>query len=603
MRRLFVTLALLVPLAASAADTPADRLHALFERDWAWRLEHNPEYATTIGEHRFDDRLSDTTLAASRQALAHERRMLDALRGIDRDQLTGQDQLSYDLFADDEERKLALAAFYPYDPQPITAQDGIQIRFAQLVAEMPFETSADYRNYIARIEALPAYVDGVIEQMREGMRTGWTAPKTIMEPVPEQLRAMREHLVDGPLGAPFRAIPATIPKDVRDALAQDGPWALKELAAPALAKLEAFVRDEYLPAARSSIAASDLPGGPAWYALLAQNATTTGMTPAEIHALGLKEVARLKALTQEAIARTGFRGSFASFAAFAHSDPRLFYANGADLLARYRRTIARAYAQLPDIVATLPQEELMVKPIQPGAASQQITAYYEAGTPDKPAALVVNTARLDAQPLWEIETLALHEGVPGHHLQVARAHELTGLPAFRRYGWYDAFGEGWATYAETLGPELGFYKDAFSAFGHLNDQLFRAARLVVDTGIHALGWSRQQAIDYLDANTANAPSDNAIEVDRYIARPGQALSYKIGQLKIQALREQAQAALGQRFDERRFHDAMLANGPLPLPLLETQIARWIAAEASATPAPAAMPDEQFGAPKAQTGQE
>jgi uncharacterized protein (DUF885 family) len=583
MRRLFAILALFAPLAAGAADSAADQARALFDRDWQWRLQQQPEFATTIGEHRYDARLSDTSLAAMRESTAHEKRMLDAIRDIDRSQLTGQDRLSYDLFVDDKERKLAAAAFYPYDPQPVTAQDGIHIRFVQLVAQMPFATELDYRNYIARLEALPRHVDGLLEQMREGMRTGWTAPKIIVRPVPALLREMREHLVDGALGAPFRSIPATIAKEVRDELAQAGPAALLGSAAPALQKLEEFIRVEYLPATRESIAASALPAGQAWYTFLLRSATGTDMSAFDVNALGLKEVARIKERMPGAIERTGFHGSFAQFIAFARNDPRLFYKDPEALLARYRRAIERATARLPALVGAIPAEEIVVKPVQQAGAARQGSVYYQAASADSPAALVVNTARLEAHPLWEVETLALHEAVPGHHLQVARSHELTALPEFRRFGWYPAFGEGWATYAETLGPEIGFYKDPFSAFGHLNDQLFRAARLVVDTGIHALGWSRRQAIDYLNANTANPPADNEVEVDRYIAQPGQALGYKIGQLRIQALRDKAQAVLGRRFDERRFHDTVLGNGALPLSLLDQEAGRWLDSEAAAGP--------------------
>jgi uncharacterized protein (DUF885 family) len=579
MRRMFAILVLLAPLLA-AAQTATEQAHALFERDWQWRMLHQPELATTVGDHRYDGTLADTSLAASRTALDHERRMLDAIRAVDRGELAGQDRISYDLFVDDKERKLAAAAFYPYEPQPVTAQNGLQVRLPQLVAQMPFAREEDYRNYIARLEALPRHVDGLIEQMREGMRTGWTAPRVTVRAVPEMLRELREHLADGALGAPFRAIPATIDKQVRDALPAAGAAALAGSAAPALQKLEDFISNEYLPAARETIAASSLPGGQAWYAVLARNATTTDLTPAEIHALGLKEVARIRGEMQAAIARTGFRGSFAQFAAFARSDPRLFTTQPDTLLARYRRTFERARDQLPELFATVPREDIAVKPMQRAGAEQQVAAYYEAGTPERVAALVVNTSRLDTRPIWEIDTLALHEAVPGHHVQVARAHEIDGLPAFRRFGWYVAFGEGWALYAEGLGPRIGFYKDAFSAFGHLNDELFRAARLVVDTGIHSMGWTRQQALDYLNANTANTLLDNDAEVDRYIAQPGQALGYKIGQLRIVALRDKAQAALGPRFDLRRFHNAVIDNGPLPLALLDTEIDRWIASQAA-----------------------
>lgn len=588
MRRLFAILVLCTPLAA-VAETPAEQARALFERDWQWHLQHQPELATGIGDHRYDNALSDTSLAAQRAATEHEKRMLDAIKAIDRAQLTVQDQISYDLFVDDKERKLAAVSFYQFDPYPLTAQNGIQVRLPQLVAQMPFATEADYRNYIARLQAVPHHVDGLIEQMRFGMRNGWTAPKVIVQPVPGQLHALREHLADGVVGAPLRALPATIDKDVREQLATAGQAALTQAVAPALQRLEDFVAKEYLPAARDSIAASSLPGGQPWYAFLVRSATTTNMTPAEINALGLKEVARLRGEVQSAIARTGFHGSFAQFIVFAHSDPRLFYSDADALLARYRRTLQRARAHLPDILATVPDEDITVKPIQAAGAEQQPAAYYEPGNDGRTAALVVNTARLNTRPMWEVDTLTLHEAVPGHHTQVARAHELDKLPAFRRNGWYVAFGEGWAQYAESLGAQMGFYKDAFSAFGHLNDELFRAVRLVVDTGIHSLNWSRQQAVDYMNANTANSPSDNEVEVDRYIAQPGQALGYKIGQLRILALREKAQAALGPKFDLRRFHNAVIDNGPLPLAVLEREIDRWIALENAPPKAEPAKP--------------
>jgi uncharacterized protein (DUF885 family) len=582
MRRLFATLILLCPLAALAADA-TDPAHALFERDWQWRLKHQPEFATSVGDHRYDALLADTSLAEQAAVIEHARRMLDLARQIDRAQLAGQDRISWDLFTGDQERVLARAAFVAFDPQPVSAQDGLQIRFPQLVAQMPFVTEDDYRNYIARLNALPRHVDGIIEQMREGIRTGWTAPKAIMAGLPAQLRTMREHVPDGALGAPFQRLPATIPEETRTQLAADGAAALRT-AAGALQKLEDFVRTDYLPAARTSIGAAGLPGGAAWYAYLVKTATTTALAPAEIHALGTKEVARLRAEMEATAARTGFKGSYPQFVAFARSDPRLFPANADALLERYRRTIARIQAQLSTQFGTIPQEELAVKPVQQTGADTQGGAYYEAGTPDRVAALVVNTSRLDTRPLWEVETLALHEGVPGHHLQVARAHAIDGLPAFRRHAWYPAFGEGWALYAEGLGPQLGLMRDPFSQFGRLADEQLRAARLVVDTGIHALGWPRQQAVDWLNANTANPPSDNEVEVDRMIAQPGQALAYKTGQLRIAALRARAQAALGPRFDVRAFHDAVLDNGALPLDVLEKRIDQWIATQPTPEPA-------------------
>ncbi|MEH6433502.1 DUF885 domain-containing protein [Massilia sp. DD77] len=606
MRHLFASLALLVPLAAGAvalgpatpAPSAAEQAGKLFERDWQWQLRRAPERATGLGEQRHNALLSDTSLAARAAALEHEREMLEAAREIDRGRLEGQALLSYELFLFDKQQRLDAGALTPFDPQPLTAYDGLQVRLPRLVAQMPFATEEDYRAYIARLKALPAHVDGLVEQLRAGLKAGWPMPKAALRGVPDALRSLREGLAEGALGAPFKRIPAAIAPEVREALQAAGAAALNDSAAPALRKLEDFLRTDYLPLARDSIGASNLPDGAAWYALLVRQATSTELTPAEIHALGLKEVARLRAEVAALVPRTGFRADAGKFLVFARSDPRLFFPDADTLLGRYRRALARAANKLPAVVSAAPAAGLAVKPMT-AAGPGQPAAYYEAGSEGRSAALVVNVADLPARPIWQVDTIALHEGLPGHHLQAARAQELD-LPAFRRHAWHPAFGEGWATYAETLGPELGFFQDPFSLFGHLNEQVFRAARLVVDTGIHALGWQRQQAIDYLNAHTANPPADNEAEVDRYIAQPARALSYKIGQLRILALRKKARAALGERFDLRRFHDAVLGNGALPLPLLERQVERWIASESKP---PAAPPSSPASAPVPPQGKE
>lgn len=563
--------------SVQAAETPSAQAAQLYERDWQWQLRHAPEKATALGEHRYNAWLADTTLAGRTATLAHERAMLAAAQAIDRTQLAGEDQVSWNLFVADKERLIAALALTPFDPLPITAYDGLQVRLPRLVAQMPFATDADYLTYLARLQALPAHVDGLLEQLRAGREANWTIPKAAIAPVPDALRALREKLIDGPLGAPFQRIPATIAPEVREQLRAAGKAALSDLVAPSLRKLEDYLRQGYVPAARDSIGAAALPGGPAWYAQLVKHGTTTDMTPAQVHALGLQEVARLRAEIERLIPRTGFRGGFPEFIAFARSDRRLFFNDPAALLDRYRRTLALAQARVGRVATLVPAAGIVVKPMGAASGSGQPAAYYEAGSAERTAALVVDTARLDARPIWQVDTIALHEAVPGHHLQAARASELD-LPAFRRHGWYDAFGEGWATYAEGLGPELGLFQDPFSLFGHLNEEMFRAARLVVDTGIHALGWSRQQAIDYLTTHTANPLRDNEAEVDRYIARPGQALAYQIGHLRILALRTQARAALGELFDLRRFHDNLLGGGALPLPELDRRVKRWIAAE-------------------------
>ncbi|MGJ9418504.1 DUF885 domain-containing protein [Massilia sp. CMS3.1] len=593
MRRLLALL-LFTALFHGAARSAPGPAAALFERDWQWRLEQHPEYATSLGERHYNERLSDLAPGAARARRDQARAMLEEARAIDRTGLSPQERLSLDLFVFDKERQLATRAFTIVDPQPLTTWDGLHVRLPRLVAQTPFGSEDDYRNYIARLKALPGHVDGLIEALREGMRSGWMAPKASVRGVPELLRALRERLTEGPLAAPLRRIPATIDVTVREELLAAGTAALNDSAAPALRRLEEFVRSEYLPAARDTLGASSLPGGPGYYAFLARNATGSELTPLELHALGIKEVARIRAAMLQTIRHTGFRGSLPQFLAFARSDKRLFARDPEALLTRYRRVIERAQAGLPALFGTIPAEEIGVKRLGQAGAGGQVAAYYEAGTLDRSAALVVNTERLGSQPLWEVETLALHEAVPGHHLQVARARSLRELPAFRRNGWDDAFGEGWATYAESLGPELGLFRDPFSRFGYLNDDMFRAARLVVDTGIHALGWSRQQALDYLNTHTANAPQDNEVEVDRYIAQPAQALSYKAGQLRIKALREKAQAALGLRFDARRFHDALLGNGVLPLPLLEREMNKWLSVQVNGPETPATPPGKRPG---------
>jgi uncharacterized protein (DUF885 family) len=576
-----VLAALLAPISlASHAVTPQQQLKTLFDNDWQWTLRHQPEYATQVGDKRYNDRLSDTSLAGSRENNAHQKEMLDQVKQIDRNTLAGQDLISYDMFVYEKTRAVEAAQFYEYNPEPLTHMDGIQITLPQLVEQMPFGNAKDYHNYLARLRAVPKHIDGIIEQLQHGMETGWMEPKVTTQLIPDQLKEFVARLDDGTLAEPFKKMPLSIPKSTRERLRQESTRVLHGNVAPALRKLEAFVREQYLPKCRDTIAASALPGGPAWYGFAVRHGTTTSMTPQEIHALGLREVARIQAEVQTVMNQVGFKGSRTDFAKFLNSDPRFYYTNANDLLNGYRDIIRRAQAGLPKLFATIPRQAVDVKPVPEVGAENQVGAYYEAGTPDgsRIGYFVANTSKLESRPKWAMESLTLHEAVPGHHLQTARAQELKDLPNFRRFGWYNAFDEGWALYAETLGGDLGFYTDPYSKAGNLDAELFRAARLVVDTGIHAFGWSRQQAIDYLNANTTNPPSDNAVEIDRYIVWPGQALGYKIGQLKIKALRERAEKALGPKFDLRTFHNAVIDSGPLPLDMLDAEIDRWIAAQ-------------------------
>ena len=583
MQKILLTILFFVLAPLTHAATLQQQSNALFDADWQWTMRNSPEFATMVGDTRYNDRLADSSLAASRASNAHQIDMLAQAKLIDRSALRGQDLISYDMFVYEKEKAIQRAAFYPYNPQPVSQIDGIQITFPQLVAQMPFTNARDYTNYLARLRALPKHIDGVIEQLQQGMQFGWVAPAVTMSVVPDQLKEFVAKLEASPLAAPFQHMPPSIRAETRAGFQRDGTTLLRQQVAPAFRKLETFLRDQYLPACRHTIAAISLPGGSAYYAFAVKENTTTTMTPQEIHQLGLLEVARIQAEMKTVMKRTGFEGSFAEFVTLLNTDPRFYYTQADDLLTGYRGILTRANAQLPKLFATLPRSIVNVKALPDIGAENQPAAYYEGGTPDgaRPGYFVANLSKLDSRPKWGMESLTLHESVPGHHLQIARAKELKGLPNFRRFGWYVAFGEGWALYAEGLGKEMGFYTDPYSNFGNLDAELFRAARLVVDTGIHALGWTREQAIAYMNANTANPPHDNQVEVGRYIVWPGQALGYKIGQLKITALREKARLALGDKFDLRRFHNAVIDNGALPLAVLEEQVDRWIAQQAVA----------------------
>ena len=572
LKKLITTFALTLAVTAHAANPQLDML---FESDWQWTLSHSPEMATALGDTRYNHKLTNTTLAAQRVANKHQQDMLKEALKINRNTLTGQDLISYDQFVFEKKIAIDAANFYQYTVQPVTHIDGIQITFPNLVTQTPFRNAYDYHSYLARLHALPAYIDGLIEQMQQGIKTGWMPPKVIIAPIPEQLRNLRLHLSESELAKPFDHIPDAVPKPA--VFAQMGKKELNEHVAPALLKLETFISTQYLPAGRDSIAASALPGGMAYYQYLINTQTTTDLTPEQIHELGLSEVARIQKEMHKIMDQTGFKGTLTQFSAFLNSDPRFFYSNPDDLLNGFRSIIARIVEVLPTEFASLPKAQPVVRALPLLGSERLPSASYHPGSDDGKVEgyFAVNISNLNTRPIWEMETLAMHEAVPGHHLQISIAKEASTLPKFRRNGSYTAFEEGWALYAESLGDEMGLYKDPYAKFGNLDDEILRAARLVVDTGIHALGWSRAQAIAYMNDNTSNPPADNIVEVDRYIAWPAQALSYKIGQLKIRELRNRAAAALGDKFDVRAFHSAILDNGPLPLSVLETQIKDWI----------------------------
>jgi len=571
--------------AAASAPSPARKgtsaqLNALFDEDWEWQMRYQPEWATFFGDNRYDDRLSDASPEAYARDEAHAREMLARLQRIPREQLQGEERVSYDIFMHRLREKVAAQQFPVLRTRVISGIDGLHLDFEQLVQAMPMRSERDARNLIARINAFPARVKQDIHWMREGKRLGWVTHRDSLQDVPKEID---DQLVDdvrkSPFYTPFAKLGNDVPADKRAELAAAGERAIREQLMPAFRELRRVVAEELLPASPASGAMSDYPGGKAVYQYQVRRQTTVDMDIQAIHDLGQREVARLRAEMESLIAGSGFKGSFAQYVQHLGTDPKYFYTSADDLLAGYRDIAKRVDPELPKLFAELPRATYGVRPIPPYQGEGK-AEFYSPGSADGSRAgwFNANVVALKTRPKWEMEALFLHEAVPGHHLQTARALELGQLPNFRRGGWYVAYGEGWALYAEGLGRELGLYTTPESRFGQLRMEIWRAARLVVDTGIHALGWKRQQAIDWMTERTGIDRADVTAEVDRYFVWPGQALGYKIGQLKIIALRDKAKQALGDKFDIRRFHMVVLDHGALPLPVLETLVNEWITKE-------------------------
>ena len=587
--RLYLALLLAACLTPSIAATPAETkraFDALLTEQWEWERHEFPEAATASGDNRFNDRLTDLSAAAALQRKEHNRATLQNLERIDGTQLTGQERISYAVFATIARQAVQIDTLYGALPfgaadtwLPVSPMFGIQVNLPSLVQQTPFVTVHDYENYLQRLAALPRQIDQIIARLQKGMASGWMPPAEAMQKVPAQITAqMNPDFGKNLAFQPFAKFPASIDTATQQRLSGAARQLMTDAVIPAFATLRSFVVDRYLPASTSTLAASALPGGAEYYQLMVAKQTTTAMTPKEIHALGLREVARIDAEMSAVIARSGFKGSRAEFVKFINTDPQFLFTSSEKMLAAYRDIAKRADAELPHLFSELPRTPYGIRAMEAyegdnaehysqGAVDGSRAGYFEAN--------VLNLARRSSPTM---EALLLHEAVPGHHLQIARQQELKALPEFRRNSRFNAFGEGWALYAESLGDEMGMYRDPYSKFGQLAGEMHRACRLVIDTGIHAFGWSRQQSIAYLEENAALSRAFATAEVDRYIVWPGQALGYKIGELRIKELRAKARAALGPRFDLRRFHNAVIDNGMLPLDVLDQQIDVWIAAE-------------------------
>jgi uncharacterized protein (DUF885 family) len=561
-----------------AVSTATAELERLFDDAWDFQMRESPTWATAVGDHRFNDRLGGVTAADQARRAEQRQGFLERLRGIDLERLPREEQISHAIFRRQQEEALEdhrLRAWLI----PITNREGFHTSFPQLPDRVPLASVRDYENYIARLADFRRFAAEHVELMREGMREGRTLPRVVLAGVDETLRP---HIVDDPerslLFAPFRSFPEAVPAAERGRLAEAGREAIRTSVVPAYRDFLAFMETEYVPAARETIGASQLPGGREYYAQRVRSFTTLDLTPEEVHQRGLTEVARIRAEMEEVIRATGFAGDFADFVRFLRTDPRFYAQSEGELMREVAYVLKRMDGELPRLFGRLPRMPYGIQEVPAYIAPRTTTAYYTrpAGDGTRAGFYWVNTYDLSSRPLYEVEALSLHEAVPGHHLQIALQQELEGLPRFRRFSGFTAFTEGWALYAERLGLEVGFYTDPYSDFGRLTYEMWRACRLVVDTGIHALGWTRQQAIDYMAGNTALTLLNITNEVDRYIAWPGQALAYKVGELKIRELRGEAERALGGGFDVRAFHDVVLGSGAVPLDVLEENVRGWIA---------------------------
>ena len=573
-------------LAQSAAGSPGQDLHALFHASDEGHLKRNPIEALYRGDLRFADQfgdyISDAYFAAEKEAADHD---LRALEQIDRRELSATDQISYDVFK--YQRSIDLKGYEPalleaQQDRPIDHFYGVHLLIADLASggsAAPFRTTKDYEDNLARLQGYVVFLDRAIARMRHGLSKGITNPKLVMENVAQQIDGFLAEGVDGStFDKPVHHFPDSVPAADQQRLTAAYATFIRETLIPAHTRLRDFLRKEYLPHARESVGLGQMPGGAALYQYLIENTTTTKLKPEQIHALGLAEVTRIRSEMEKIREATGFKGDFKAFAESLRHDPRFAPASAQAMHDQFASIRDRVQAAVGRDFFLMPKSPLEIRPVPAYKEKTDAGGSYEQGTPDgsRPGVFYYNTYDLPTRYTWGYETLFLHEAIPGHHFQISLAQENTGLPAFQRFGGNTAYVEGWALYSESLGQELGMYTDPYQLYGHLNDEMWRALRLVVDTGIHFNGWSRDKAIEYMLDNSATGRTDATAEVERYIAIPSQALAYKLGQLTIRRLRTKAEAALGSRFDVRDFHAQVLDSGALPLEVLESKIDNWIA---------------------------
>lgn len=576
------------PTATAAAESPSARLAALFAQSDADNLKRNPVYGLFRGDTSRADQLgeflTDAWYAAEKRAAETE---LQQLAAIDRAALSPEEQISYDTFK--WQRETDLAGLQPgivaaTQPRPIDHFFGFHTFLPELNSgsgAAPFRTLKDYEDALKRNDQFALLIDLAILRFRQGMKTGVVQPKLVVKNIIDQLDNLTAGGVDGSiLMKPVQKFPDGIGADDQARLKAAYAKMVGERVNPALLRLRDFLANEYLPVARDSVGLGAMPGGPELYRYLVASTTTTSLTPEEIHQIGLSEVDRIHKGMDEVMARVGFKGDRKAFFEYLRSDPRFKFASAQAMGDAFRDVGKRVDASVGRLFDTIPKSPLEIRPVPAYREKTDAAGSYQQGTPDgsRPGVFYYNSYDLPSRSTYGTETLFLHEGVPGHHFQISLAQENTKLPAFQRFGGNTAFVEGWALYAESLGPELGMFTDPYQLQGRYEDEMLRAMRLVVDTGIHAKGWGRDQAIDYMLANSSMSRTDATAEVERYIAIPSQALAYKIGQLTISRLRAKAQAALGPKFDIKGFHAQVLMSGALPMAVLEAKIDNWVAAQ-------------------------
>jgi uncharacterized protein (DUF885 family) len=577
-----LALAMLIPAAVAAANPPADlearrkALNDLLHEQWEYNMRTSPIYASILGDKRYNDKLDDFSQAAIDDNLVQTRRFLERFEAIDTTGFPEQETLNKQLMVRDLKMGLEGARFKPWE-MPVSQQDGIHIDAPQLVSVLSFENVKDYEDYITRLKLLPILFDQTIVQMRKGMAEGMMQPRILLDKVVTQANGIATTPADqSPFTHPFEKFPDAISEADRKRLREADLAAVKDSVIPAYVKFTAFVRDEYAPKGRAEPGAWALPDGNAWYAFRVKESTTTDLSPEEIHQLGLAQVKEIEGKMLAVVNQLGYK-DMNSFKAAVDADPKLHAHSREQILDLYRKYETQMYARLPEMFGRLPKAKLEVMPVEEFREKEASDAAYMDGTPDgsRPGHIMVNTGDFAKRTLLDIETTAYHEGVPGHHMQISIAQELPELPLFRQHEYYTAYTEGWALYSERLGKEVGYYQDPYSYYGHLQDDMLRAIRLVVDTGFHYKHWTRQQVVDYFHAHSSIDEVTVQSETDRYMAAPAQALGYKIGQLEILKLRQYAKDQLGGKFDLRAFHDEVLSGGALPMDVLSTRIHEWV----------------------------